>query len=1067
MNTLRARLLGAAASTLLVMLLAGLPVMLAATTPTYLPSIGSWSDLGRFLASPDDGTLAWLALWIIGWLVWVVLAWLIITEVIAALRGIRPRRWRALSWPQFTVRNLVATAALLFVATPLATALPTPAALANPAPTTPASDPAEPPARTVTDVAEPTAAKYVVKAGDSLWRIAERHLGDGERYPEIVALNSKLLHRGPDFVRIGWTLKLPPPSATEQQPPANGYEEYTVRKGDTLSEIALTELGDAHEWPRIAKASRGIVQPDGRRLTDPDQIDIGWTLHIPTGRTTTPQEPIPEPADETEESPPTAPATATPSPTSIPAATPTITAPPATATPSAAPTPSAASAPDAPSDLEEPGDQLPAWMLIGLTGAGLTLAGSLWTVLKRHRANQFRHRRPGRTIAKPDPELIPVERSVHIAATTGAEDLVQHLDATLKTLATCLAFNERPMPALAAVHLTGRGITLHLAEPLDQLADPWVGESQEWHLPADQLPSLDGGEQAAPYPLLVTAGSETDGSIWMINPEQFGTLTISGDPQYAADLARSIAAEIAVHPWSADALAECIGIAGEIRPLNPARVHYYDTGSNLGSIIADVVEQTDRLSDTTVADVPTARATDAGFDVWQARLLILTNEHRAHASPLHDLIKARPGRTGAAVVLVTDQPGDDSRLHLNLDSDGILHIPELDLTLIPAGITADEGEGFARLIDQANTLQDAPIQANTAAEVGWEQLADTAGAIRDAYTLPRSTIDDPAAPVVTVLPEPDDTYLETSPTTPDDLERLSPKVPAVMARTVAEADPTLDADLAEWNDPHSTRPKLRVLGPISADLKSGEPAAVAAQPAAYIELLAFLATRTRGATTTQLAEMMRIDPGRVRGRLSVLRQWLGKNPATERHYLPLARQSESAKRSGVATYELEGVLVDADLFRRLRLRGQSKGSEGLDDLRTALSLVTGEPLTGFHDNRGNWVYDGDRLDQQYIVAIADVAHILATAALQAGDPIAARQAALTALIASPADETARLDYEAAGGDLGGDPAAPSYPFPAEDDWPERTRKLVDQISRHTGTNSAVPKRVVGSGRAHP
>ena len=1051
MITLRYRLLGVAASATLILLLAGLPAVLATTTPTYLPAIRNLDDLGRFLASPDDGTLAWLAIWALGWLAWLALAWLIVAEITGAIRGVRPRHWRALSWPQHTVRNLVATAAMLFVATPIATALPTPVASATPIPTRPAANPAETPTAAEPEQGKPSTTKYVVKAGDSLWRIAERHLGDGERYPEIVALNGKLLHRGPDFLRVGWTLRLPErQQEVERQQPTDGYRTYTVRKGDSLSKIALKELGNAHSWPKIADASRGIVQPDGRRLIDPDQIDIGWTLHIPTGRVAEPQTPRVESDHETEQpspasSPTPAPSVPPASPTNPPA-TPTV--PQNSTTPSATAEPPTASESDSTADLTDDGEQMPGWMLIGLTGAGAALGGSLWMALKRHRANQFRHRRPGRTIAKPDPELIPVERSVHLAATTGAEDLVQHLDAILKSLATCLAFAERHMPALSAVHLTHEGVTLHLAEPVDELVDPWVGTGEKWHLPADQLRGSDNGEQAAPYPLLVTVGSDTDGGLWMVNPEQFGTVAITGDPQYAADLARSMAAEIAVHPWASEARVECFGIAGEVQALNPARVRHHETGGHIGSTIADVVEQVESLNDTSAPDVPTARATDAGFDVWQGRLLILVDEYRTLTEPLRKLITDQPGRTGAAVVLVSEQPDDSNRLYLDLDSDGILRVPELDLALVPAGITSDEAEGFARLIDQANTLQDAPILADPEAEVGWEQLVDHAGAIREAYTLPRSTLDDSAATATTVLPEPDDAYLETSPTTVDDLERLAPKVPTVLATAVAETDPTLDADLAEWNDPASTTPKLRVLGPISADLKgSGEPAAIAAQPAAYIELLVFLATRTRGATTSQLAEMMRIDPSRVRGRLSVLRQWLGKNPTTGEHYLPLARKSESAKRSGVATYELEGVLVDADLFRRLRLRAQSKGPDGLGDLQTALTLVTGEPLTGFQDNRGNWVYDGDRLDQQYIVAIADVAHIVATAGLQAGDLITARKAALTALIASPADETARLDYKAAGGDFDEHRLVPESPFPAEDDWPQRTRTLSGQAAR--------------------
>ena len=149
MNTLRNRLFGLAASLALVALVIGLPALLLATTPGYLPSIRSWDDLVAFLASPDDGTLAWLATWAAGWIVWVILAGLILTEVIAAIRAVRPPQVRAVAWPQQLVRNLVATAALLFIATPTLAALPAPVATAQPLPAKPTPDPDEARARNI------------------------------------------------------------------------------------------------------------------------------------------------------------------------------------------------------------------------------------------------------------------------------------------------------------------------------------------------------------------------------------------------------------------------------------------------------------------------------------------------------------------------------------------------------------------------------------------------------------------------------------------------------------------------------------------------------------------------------------------------------------------------------------------------------------------------------------------------------------------------------------------------------------------------------------------------------
>lgn len=52
--------------------------------------------------------------------------------------------------------------------------------------------------------------QYVVKEGDSLWQIAARQLGDGNRYTEIAKLNRSLLE-DEDIIEVGMQLRLPAP----------------------------------------------------------------------------------------------------------------------------------------------------------------------------------------------------------------------------------------------------------------------------------------------------------------------------------------------------------------------------------------------------------------------------------------------------------------------------------------------------------------------------------------------------------------------------------------------------------------------------------------------------------------------------------------------------------------------------------------------------------------------------------------------------------------------------------------------------------------------------------------
>lgn len=57
--------------------------------------------------------------------------------------------------------------------------------------------------------------------------------------------------------------------------------DVTVRAGDTLRKIAMTHLGDENRWPEIFALNEGVVQADGRSLTNANLIHIGWVLKVP------------------------------------------------------------------------------------------------------------------------------------------------------------------------------------------------------------------------------------------------------------------------------------------------------------------------------------------------------------------------------------------------------------------------------------------------------------------------------------------------------------------------------------------------------------------------------------------------------------------------------------------------------------------------------------------------------------------------------------------------------------------------------------------------------------------
>jgi LysM repeat protein len=982
MTTLRRRLTGILAALLIVGILIGLPVVLVEVGGNPLPDqLPSLAELGNALTSPDDGTLAVDAISLIAWTAWLVLAGSILIEATSRLRGITTPALPGLRLPQLAAQSLVTAALLLLTATPQQIQHPS-GPVAQPVATSGHTyGPAESQHHPTDAHMQPAAGNrgkvetvsYRVRSGDSLWTIARDRLGSGARYREIAQLNTKVLGGRPDFITPGTILRLPSSARTD---PDRVAHTVTVERGDTLSEIAEEELGDADRYPEIFKASKAITQPGNRHLADPDIIDIGWTLKIPrtetqkdTGKPTKPgnghrttendqrrsqrDRPTPEPSVK---SSPTAQPTATPRPRPTEPAT-------------QVPTPqSSAHAAD---DPAQPDADSPPWLLTGLTGGGVVLAASLLLLLRTRRRSQFRNRRPGRTIAVPGPQLNPVEKTITAVGDLSAPRITV-VDAALRRLAAGQTAAQQPMPRVIAVQLSSSTIRLYLSEPVD-LPPPWQNTDERcWILPLnidlDQLgPHV--ADQPAPYPLLATIGSDDVGQVWLLNLEELAAVNITGNPTYGTDFARYVAAELACNPWSDAVMVDCVGVAGEVAALNPDRVRSHPPGMDpAGELLADVVATLGR-GEEVKPDIATARARQAGADSWPARLLMidLTDQPLGLLDQLINMVHEHHRRTGTAVATV-GQRTNMGGVVINVTGDGRLRVPSLSLDLVAVGLTPDEVRGCAALVAQSTSdAPDVPIPEQIDAD-GWHAYADEAGALRTEHVRARSTPADPAAdPTTSVLPRRDDDYLAAAATTAEDLATLAPQVPAGLWQAVESADPTLDVDLNAWFADDCDLPRLTLLGPVGARTRG---IAIAKRKPYYTELLAYLATRRHGATPEEVADAFSITGPRVRNDIKVLRDWLGVNPRTGRRHLPDARESAAARARGIGVYQVEDLLVDADLFRRLRVRGESRGADGIDDLQQALQLVTGQPFDKLRPGGWTWLYEGDRLDHHLICGIA-------------------------------------------------------------------------------------------------
>ncbi|MEU6324418.1 hypothetical protein [Streptomyces sp. NPDC047009] len=630
-----ARLLTAAASLLtLAGALAGLPLLLAWATP--LVWAAGHDDLTHLLTRPDTGAVFLLLLLALGWAGWAQFAFCTVRELIAQLRGVTWHAPRGLGASQRAAAVLIGS---ILVLLPTSSALASPAQAAQPATavhlppqgqTAQRAAEAEQSATSAGDTRTYTVRE--VRPAESLWSIAERELGDGERWRQIAALNEGRtmtdgqVFRANSFLQPGWQLRLPAPAATAHdthpQPvdnlPASGGSSrvVTVEPGDSLSKIAQDELGHAARWPVLFKASKGARQPQGLPdITDPDVIYAGQQVIVPHAP---PAHPDPDsgdrPGDQPSNRPPAkspsagpgdgghqprhhpghaqapAPPSAAPGPDAptshAPGNHPSRRSGSGQATDAATPHPTARSSPPARTPSASaaappttaaapPAPASPSARPVApprtVLGAGAVLAAAITGALALRRLLQRRRRKPGEQIAL-IPETSPAEAQLAAAAEPQS---AARLDLALRTLAHQAAHNGEEagrLPSVRAARIGARTLDLLPEDPASQPPKPFVaGQSGWWTLP-DDAPLLDDETARgvpAPYPGLVTVGTTAAGDLVLLNLAQMPALLLDGSPLHITEVCTALALEYAMSPWADEVEIITVGFGEDLPHLLP------------------------------------------------------------------------------------------------------------------------------------------------------------------------------------------------------------------------------------------------------------------------------------------------------------------------------------------------------------------------------------------------------------------------------------------------------------------------------------------------------------------
>ncbi|MFG1761063.1 LysM peptidoglycan-binding domain-containing protein [Micromonospora echinofusca] len=813
---------------------------------------------------------------------------------------------------------------------------------------------------------------YEVARGDWLAGVAERFLGDADRYSEIAAINPSLErrdHRFPHHIERGWRIALP--QDARDRGPAD------------------------HAQGRIVAGERTQAAPSA-----PNGDDGPMAPRPPTGDESqqgVPAPPVPTPAtpDRPSESPAVTPSAS--------ASPPRASEPPATARPTSDPATSVSDhrsdqpAEDSDSDVDE------AIVLGSLAGAGL-LSALLLTAVIRRRSRQRQHRRPGRRL--PHPRGGATERALRVAEQPADVD---RLDLALRSLAAALAEREQPLPDIAAAWIVDQAVTVVLTEPGPEPPAPWIDDRGHWTLPGDaSMPVVT--EQLAPLPTLVAVGSQP-GRHLLLDLERLGSLTLAGDRERTLALLRYLACELACNAWSDEVEVIVTGFPAQetelLIALNPDRVRGVPSvGEAATRLRRRAAAVTAALNASGAADTFAGRITDLG-EAWAPQVLLVADPNEDDLGVLAELGEELrdTGRCAVAVASTTRARATAGPNTAIIDEDGLLHLalPFLLVEGNAAGLPVRELEPLVEIMAHARAATDERTPPAVEPEA-WADGTDAAGSVLDLFTAGEPATaagsDDveantsgPPDPIVAV---PRIERTRTVATAPPR------EVTAAIRQRRRQADPQLDSDLRAWREQDKTRPRISVLGAVAVDAPGPVPDQ---RRRFHAELIVYLAQRgARGASAEQLTEALwpdqQVKDASRRVAITRARRRLGETPDGTA-WLP--------EMGSDRLYRLEsGYLLDWHLFRRLRSRGESRGAAGVKDLRAALELVRGVPLDGAERayatgarNPFTWLPESDIYPGHLTSAIVDTAHELAEHYLDAGDSTSARWAVQQAWLADP------------------------------------------------------------------
>lgn len=497
---------------------------------------------------------------------------------------------------------------------------------------------------------------------DSLWEIAERHLGDGRRYKEIYQLNKDRAQ--PDGSRLSEASLIRPGWIMEMPADARGGELVEM-PGETPKispEVRqqISRYAESGDHRQAGQQGGGTGARTGTGGADRDRDRDTAQIAVPRQRPS-------QDAGQSQQ--------------------------------------------HAMAERQEPGSGF--GLPEALLAAPLLAAGVLGALGRRRRQALWQSAlgavggRRGMEPPTPTGDAADAQDALLVGADPEG---VRLLDRSLRGLAASLARESRPLPTVYAAWLSNGDLHLQLAQPAGKPPLPWqLGQDQTfWMLARTDAERYGDVDTAAPYPGLVSLGTMDDSRL-LLNLESVpGIVSLSGDETDRAGVFASVAAELATNGWSDRMTITLVGFGEDLTPLAPNRLrHLDDIEALIETMEAETRQRRGALGAAGQDSVLTGRTRPAQHTRWAPHLVLLAAEPSPEDAVKLAELAADAGRLGIGYLVGTESgelPG--AAWEMEITGEGKLLAPLLGLELEAQVLPVAQQRAVVELFVEADPERD-------------------------------------------------------------------------------------------------------------------------------------------------------------------------------------------------------------------------------------------------------------------------------------------------------------------------------------------------------------------------